>query len=75
MCFQTWFKNRRANDHKTGRSIPYRSIELTNQQRIILEGFYSHYRYPTDEEVQALMRQTNLTYQKLKVRVYNTNKF
>ena len=75
MCFQTWFKNRRANDKKTGRSIAYRSIELTSQQRGILEYFYSHNRYPNNEEVQELVQLTNLRYRHMQVCVIKTIKF
>ena len=78
MCFQTWFKNRRANDHKTGRPIPEHPTnrtDLTSQQRGILEDFYSHNRYPNDLEVQVLMQQKNLTYQYVQVCVIKINNF
>ena len=75
MCFQTWFKNRRAKDKKTGHSIAYIRNQLTSEQRGILEDFYSHTHYPNDEDVQVLMRLTNLTYENVQVCVMKRNKF
>ena len=77
MVFQQWFRNRRR-DEKAGRSIPEHPTnrtDLTYEQLGILEDFYSQNRYPNNEDVQDLMRLTNLTYKKLKVRVIKINNF